>query len=98
QTISIHFPYTTLFRSVEGAKKHPSPICESAAMSAVKAPDITYKPNLPENVIKDGILSDVQLEAVSRAGQSFEEIMPNGQRRGFRSEEHTSELQSRFDL
>ena len=80
---SLYEEYTVPPLKVEGAKKHPSPICESAAMSAVKAPDITYKPNLPENVIKDGILSDVQLEAVSRAGQSFEEIMPNGQRRGF---------------
>ena len=80
---SLYEEYIVPPLKVEGAKKHPSPICESAAMSAVKAPDITYKPNLPENVIKDGILSDVQLEAVSRAGQSFEEIMPNGQRRGF---------------
>lgn len=80
---SLYEEYTVPPLKVEGAKKHPSPICESAAMSAVKAPDITYKPNLPEKVIKDGILSDVQLEAVSRAGQSFEEIMPNGQRRGF---------------
>lgn len=80
---SLYEEYIVPPLKVEGAKKHPSPICESAAMSAVKAPDITYKPNLPEKVIKDGILSDVQLEAVSRAGQSFEEIMPNGQRKGF---------------
>lgn len=68
---------------IEGAKEHPSELVESAAMSAVAPPDPTYSPNLPENVIRDGLLSLPQLESVIYAGQAHSNILPDGTRKGF---------------
>ncbi len=68
---------------VPGAKKHPGALAQSAAMAVVEPPAPTYRPNLPEAVIKEGKLSEAQLEAVVYAGQSHEQTLPNGQRRGF---------------
>lgn len=70
--------------AVTGAKPHPSPLVESAAMASVTAPaNVTYEPDLPEKTITEGKLSDAQLEAVVRAGQAHSKVLPNGQRRGF---------------
>ncbi|HQD31964.1 MAG TPA: strawberry notch family protein [Clostridiales bacterium] len=68
---------------IEGAKEHPSVLVESAAMSAVAPPDPTYSPNLPENVIRDGLLSLPQLESVIYAGQAHSNILPDSTRKGF---------------
>lgn len=68
---------------VKNAKPHPAKLSESAAMSAVKAPDITYKPHIDQKLIDEGTLSSAQLEVVSRAGQCHSQILPNGETRGF---------------
>ena len=52
-------------------------------MAAVEPPDVTYTPNLPENIVKNGVLSDAQLENVIYAGQAHAQKLPNGQRKGF---------------
>ena len=52
-------------------------------MSAVKAPDITYKPHIDQKLIDEGTLSSAQLEVVSRAGQCHSQTLPNGETRGF---------------
>lgn len=49
-------------------------------MAAVEPPDITYKPNLPASVIKKGVLSDLQLEAVTYSGQRHSQHLPDGRR------------------
>ena len=68
----------------QGSAAHPSPLVESAAMGAVEAPDINYTPNLPENVIQKGLLSDAQLEAVTYAGQAHNAApLDTGETRGF---------------
>ena len=82
-TDSIFEQYQTAPLLIEGAKQHPAKVSESAAMSAIEAPAITYKPTLPQKVITDGVVSDVQLESISRAGQSHSQILPNGTRRGY---------------
>lgn len=82
-TDSIYEEYVPSKLPFKNAKKHPSKISESAAMSAIPSPVITYKPNLGDRVINDGVLSDVQLEAVCYAGQSHEQILADGSRRGF---------------
>lgn len=82
-TDSIYEEYVPSKLPFKNAKKHPSKISESAAMSAIPSPAITYKPNLGDRVINDGVLSDVQLEAVCYAGQSHEQILEDGSRRGF---------------
>lgn len=80
---SIYSTYVPRKARIKGSKPHPAKLVESAAMAAVEPPDVTYTPNLPENVVKDGILSDAQLENVIYAGQAHEQMLPNGTRKGF---------------
>ena len=55
---------------IEGAKAHPTPLVQSAAMAAVSHPVPDYRPMLPECIAADGMLSDAQLESVILAGQA----------------------------
>jgi hypothetical protein len=77
----------TVYRSkklnVKGAQKHPTDLVESAAMSAVDAPDITYVPKLDKKLVEKGILSDAQLEVISYSGQAHAKMLPDGKRQGF---------------
>ncbi|HLJ25301.1 MAG TPA: strawberry notch family protein [Candidatus Angelobacter sp.] len=57
---------------------HPGAIVETKTMATVPLPEISYRPALPDSVIKEGKLSAVQLEAVSIAGQQNEIILPGG--------------------
>ncbi|MEO1615069.1 MAG: strawberry notch family protein [Planctomycetota bacterium] len=76
---------------VEGSTPHPASIVESAAMSAINAPPITYTPNIDQSVVEGYTnengefvnLSIVQLEAVAAAGQSHQQVLPDGTRRGY---------------
>ncbi len=82
-TDSIFAQYVPQRLSIPGAKEHPGMLVQSAAMSAVTPPAPTYSPTLPEDVIKDGLLSLAQLEAVVYAGQAHSTQLPNGNRKGF---------------
>ena len=71
---------------VKGAKPHPGELEESTSMAAIDYPAVTYQPSLPREVIEKGLLSEVQLEAVTMAGQAFEKFVTvDGKklRRGF---------------
>ena len=50
-------------------RPHPDPVIESIALSSVPVADVNMKPDLPRNVIEEGKLSDLQLEAVIYAKQ-----------------------------
>ncbi len=82
-TDSIFEQYQTQPLKIKGVQPHPARISESAAMSAIQPPKVTYKPSIPDDIIKNGILSDVQLEAITYAGQSHNQILPNKSARGF---------------
>ena len=77
--------------AVEGARPHPAPIVESAAMAAVDAPSTDYEVDLMPGVFEgyvneDGIyvgISDIQLEAIALAGAAHNQMLPSGERRGF---------------
>lgn len=70
--------------SLPGAKTHPASIVESTAMAAVRSPDATgVKLALPAKVVRDGLLSEVQLEAVTYARMSHEQFLPTGERQGY---------------
>lgn len=56
--------------SILGAQPHPTTLVQSAAMSSVLPPAPTYRPHLPEAVVRDGLLSAPQLESVIYAGES----------------------------
>ena len=82
-TDSIYEAYTPQRLKVPGAKPHPAKLVESAAMSSVKPPVPTYKPQIPQKVISEGNLSDSQMEAVVYAGQAHNQMLESGERRGF---------------
>jgi len=82
-TDSIFENYMPQLLLLENVQPHPANISESAAMSAIHPPLVTYRPNLDQSIIDNGILSDVQLEAVTYAGQSHNQTLPNGNTRGF---------------
>lgn len=68
---------------VKGAKKHPAPLVESAAMAAVQAPNATYQPNLPQKLLESGAISAAQLENIVYAGQAHSQMLPGGTRKGY---------------
>lgn len=80
---SIFSGYQPQRLNIPGAKQHPTPLVQSSAMAAVDPPAPSYTPNLPEEVITQGLLSNAQLEAVVYAGQAHQEKLPGGERRGF---------------
>lgn len=69
---------------INGSKDHPTPLCESLAMSSIDLPQTDYKPNLPQESIASGILSNAQLEDVILAGHAHNSFINNDEyRRGF---------------
>nr|XP_015221067.1 PREDICTED: protein strawberry notch homolog 2 isoform X2 [Lepisosteus oculatus] len=62
---------------------HPDIVVETNTLSSVPPPDITYTLSIPETTIKNGLLSDLQLEAVIYSCQQHEVILQNRQRAGF---------------
>ena len=86
-TASVFDAYRSGIR-VPGACPHPTRLVESAAMAAAIAPQSDYRPTLPEHLVSRGLLSDAQLETVSRAGAAHAEHLPGsgeeaGPRQGF---------------
>jgi len=82
-TDSLFEPYRPQRIRVKGAKPHPSPLVQSAAMAAVEPPAVHYAPKLARGVVESGALSEAQLEQVIYAGQAHSETLPDGSRRGY---------------
>src|SRR5699024_12495237 len=95
------FPYTTLFRSA----RVPQDYVHHLLLIADSGSELSYLENTgtigtkagPANIIEEVIAepdSHIKFASVDRLGENTTAYL---NRRG-RSEEHTSELQSRFDL
>ena len=69
-------PWTPATVRIAGAKPHPTPLVQSAAMAAVSHPRPAYRPKLPTRIVTESLLSDAQLESVILAGQAHERRLP----------------------
>ena len=69
-------PWTPATVRIAGAKPHPTPLVQSAAMATVAHPRPAYRPKLPNRVVNEPLLSDAQLESVILAGQAHERRLP----------------------
>lgn len=69
--------------NIPGMKPHPTALVESSAMASVQPPNPTYSPKIPKKIIEDGVLSEAQIEQVVYAGQSHEQKLGNGERKGY---------------
>ncbi|XP_074041916.1 protein strawberry notch isoform X2 [Leptinotarsa decemlineata] len=64
-------------------RKHPDPVVETASLSSVAPADVWYKLSIPDETIRGGHLSALQLESITYASQAHEHILPDGSRAGF---------------
>ncbi|XP_045467841.1 protein strawberry notch isoform X1 [Harmonia axyridis] len=64
-------------------RKHPDPVVETASLSSVAPADVWYKLSIPDETIRTGALSALQLESITYASQAHEHILPDGTRAGF---------------
>lgn len=85
-TDSVFEGYQPQRLQVEGAKPHPGPLVQSAAMASVLPPAATYVPNLPSATVTQGKLSIAQIESVVYAGQAHNQwveinVTPDQQKR-----------------
>jgi P-loop containing NTP hydrolase pore-1 len=62
--------------------EHPDPVVENGTLNTVDPPPITYKHSLPQDIIKDGLISKVQLESIVYAGQRHQLLLADGARAG----------------
>mmetsp|Transcript_21181 Transcript_21181/g.47283 ORF Transcript_21181/g.47283 Transcript_21181/m.47283 type:complete len:1771 (-) Transcript_21181:242-5554(-) len=58
---------------------HPDPVVENSSLAAVPPPDITYNLAMPADVIANGKLSDLQLEAVVYGCMRHLKFLPTGE-------------------
>ena len=68
---------------IQNTKKHPGRLVQSAAMASVEQPKPAYKPKLDTHIIETGKLSDAQIESIVYAGQSHQQVLPSGERKGY---------------
>lgn len=64
-------------------RKHPDQTVETASLSSVEPQDIHYKLSIPQEVIDRGLLSALQLEAITYTCQAHEHTLEDGSRAGF---------------
>lgn len=78
----VYESYKPQVNPLPGARPHPTPLVQSAAMSSVQFPALKYTPTLDKTAVAN--LSDAQVETVAYAGQAHDQMLGDGTtRRGF---------------
>ena len=67
---TLYEPFALQTLRIPGARPHPTPLVQSAAMASVRPPRPTYRPHVPKALVEAGLLSDAQLETVVLAGEA----------------------------
>ncbi len=67
---SLYEPYAPERIVIPGAADHPTTLVQSTAMASVVPPMPRYRPQLPEAIVRDALLSAPQLESVIYAGDA----------------------------
>src|SRR5207249_11130342 len=91
------FPYTTLFRSLNDIDRdvvfETGQLIDQAGGAVKAMPGDLTAPDFPEKLVKATVAGFGAIDIiVNNAGYTWDNVIQK------RSEEHTSELQSRFDL
>jgi hypothetical protein len=68
-------PYQIEGIKLSGCQSHPTDAVESIAMASIQSPSCSYQPLLPKQIIEQGILSDIQLETIIRAGEAHSKLL-----------------------
>ncbi len=71
-----YHPWTPSVVIIDSARRHPTTLVQSAAMSAVDHRRPTARPLLPAQLVTDGTLSDAQLESVVLAAEAHSADLP----------------------
>ncbi len=71
-----YHPWTPSVVIIDSAKRHPTTLVQSAAMSAVDHRRPTTRPVLPAHLVTDGMLSDAQLESIVLAAEAHSADLP----------------------
>ena len=71
-----YHPWTPSVVIIDSAKRHPTTLVQSAAMSAVDHRRPTARPVLPARLVTDGTLSDAQLESIVLAAEVHSADLP----------------------
>ena len=67
---ALYEPFALQTVRIAGARPHPTPLVQSAAMASVRPPSPTYRPHVPVGLVEAGLLSDAQLETLILAGEA----------------------------
>ena len=71
-----YHPWTPSVVIIDSARRHPTTLVQSAAMSAVDHRRPTTRPVLPAHLVTDGMLSDAQLESIVLAAEAHSADLP----------------------
>jgi hypothetical protein len=73
---SIHEDWMPEIATHPDLVNHPSRLIQSATLSTVMPPEVSYRPRLPRRVIRSGLISDAQFDLVVAAGAAHQRHLP----------------------